>query len=67
MTGTREKWFEARLELLKEEKELTQRNDELAQRRREPEQGLKNPYSEYDSFALDFTLRFWPRDEESRG
>ena len=32
MTGTREEWLAARLELLKEEKELTRRNDELAQR-----------------------------------
>jgi predicted dithiol-disulfide oxidoreductase (DUF899 family) len=32
-TGTREKWLAARLELLKEEKELTRRSDELARRR----------------------------------
>jgi predicted dithiol-disulfide oxidoreductase (DUF899 family) len=32
-TGTREEWLTARLELLKEEKELTRRSDELAQRR----------------------------------
>ena len=31
--GTREEWLAARLELLKEEKELTRRSDELAQRR----------------------------------
>src|SRR5438309_224253 len=35
MTGTREKWLAARLELLKAEKELTRRGDELAQRRQE--------------------------------
>jgi len=35
MTGTREEWLAARLELLEEEKELTRRGDELAQRRRE--------------------------------
>ncbi len=35
MTETREEWLEARLKLLKEEKELTRRNDELKQRRRE--------------------------------
>jgi predicted dithiol-disulfide oxidoreductase (DUF899 family) len=34
-TGTREQWLAARLELLKEEKELTRRSDELAQRRQE--------------------------------
>ena len=33
--GTREKWLAARLELLKEEKELTRRGDELARRRQE--------------------------------
>ena len=33
MTGTRDEWLAARLELLKEEKELTRRSDELAQRR----------------------------------
>jgi predicted dithiol-disulfide oxidoreductase (DUF899 family) len=35
MTGTREEWLAARLELLKDEKELTQRSDELARRRQE--------------------------------
>lgn len=34
-TGTREEWLAARLDLLKEEKELTRRSDELARRRRE--------------------------------
>ena len=34
-TGTREQWLAARLELLKEEKELTRRSDELAHRRQE--------------------------------
>src|SRR4051812_17634132 len=33
--GTREQWLAARLELLKDEKELTRRGDELAQRRQE--------------------------------
>lgn len=33
MTGTREEWLAARLELLEAEKELTRRSDELAQRR----------------------------------
>ena len=35
MTGTREEWLAARLELLEAEKELTRRSDELAQRRQE--------------------------------
>src|SRR6476659_3976116 len=35
MTGTREEWLEARLELLDAEKDLTRRSDELARRRQE--------------------------------
>ena len=34
-TGTRDQWLAARLELLKDEKELTRRSDELARRRQE--------------------------------
>ena len=34
-TGTRDEWLEARLELLKVEKELTRLNDDLARQRRE--------------------------------
>ena len=34
-TGTREEWLQARLELLKAEKELTHLNDDLARQRRE--------------------------------
>jgi predicted dithiol-disulfide oxidoreductase (DUF899 family) len=34
-TGTREEWLAARLDLLKEEKELTRQSDALAQRRQE--------------------------------
>jgi predicted dithiol-disulfide oxidoreductase (DUF899 family) len=34
-TGTNDEWLDARLDLLKAEKELTRLNDELAQRRRE--------------------------------
>lgn len=34
-TGTREEWLEARMELLKKEKELTRRCDELAKQRKE--------------------------------
>ena len=35
MTGTREEWLAARIELLEAEKELTRRSDELAGRRQE--------------------------------
>ena len=35
LTGTREQWLAARLELLEDEKELTHRGDELARRRQE--------------------------------
>src|SRR5476649_1221710 len=35
VTGTREEWLAARLELLEAEKELTRRSDELARRRQE--------------------------------
>ena len=35
MTGTREEWLAARLELLKAEKELTRRSDELERQRQE--------------------------------
>ena len=35
VTGTRQQWLAARIELLKDEKELTRRGDELARRRRE--------------------------------
>ena len=35
MTGTREDWLAARLELLEAEKELTRQSDELAQRRQD--------------------------------
>ena len=35
LTGTRDEWLAARLELLAQEKELTRRSDELAQRRQE--------------------------------
>jgi predicted dithiol-disulfide oxidoreductase (DUF899 family) len=35
MTGTREQWLAARVELLEAEKELTRRSDELARRRQE--------------------------------
>src|ERR671937_245523 len=34
-TGTRDEWLEARLELLKVEKELTRLNDDLARQRHE--------------------------------
>ena len=35
LTGTREQWLAARLDLLREEKELTHRSDEVARRRQE--------------------------------
>lgn len=35
VTGTRDEWLAARLELLEEEKKLTRRSDELARRRRQ--------------------------------
>src|ERR1700746_1606654 len=35
ITGTREEWLAARLELLEAEKELTRRSDELARRRQD--------------------------------
>src|SRR5438874_12865786 len=35
LTGTREEWLAARLELLEAEKELTRRSDELARQRQE--------------------------------
>ena len=35
LTGTREEWLTARIELLKAEKDLTRRSDELARRRQE--------------------------------
>src|SRR5580693_8699992 len=35
LTGTREEWLAARLDLLKAEKELTRRSDELARLRQE--------------------------------
>lgn len=35
MTGTREEWLKARLDLLQDEKELTRHSDELARRRQE--------------------------------
>jgi predicted dithiol-disulfide oxidoreductase (DUF899 family) len=35
MTGTREQWLKARLDLLKAEKDLTRRGDELARRRQD--------------------------------
>ncbi len=45
-TGTREQWLAARLELLKEEKELTRRSDELARQRRElPWVPIKKQYT----------------------
>jgi predicted dithiol-disulfide oxidoreductase (DUF899 family) len=45
MTGTREEWLAARLDLLQAEKELTRRSDELARRRQElPWVGVDKAY-----------------------
>lgn len=45
LSGTREEWIVARLELLEEEKELTRRSDALAQRRQElPWVRVNKPY-----------------------
>ncbi len=45
LTGTREEWLAARLELLEAEKELTRRGDELARRRQElPWVGVDKEY-----------------------
>jgi predicted dithiol-disulfide oxidoreductase (DUF899 family) len=45
ITGTREEWLKARLDLLEAEKELTRRGDELARRRQElPWVRLDNEY-----------------------
>jgi predicted dithiol-disulfide oxidoreductase (DUF899 family) len=45
MTGTREEWLKARLDLLEAEKEVTRRSDELARRRQElPWVRLDNEY-----------------------
>ena len=45
MTGTREAWLAARLDLLEAEKELTRRGDELARRRQElPWVGIDKAY-----------------------
>lgn len=44
-TGTHQEWLAARLQLLKDEKELTRRSDELARRRRElPWVRMDKPY-----------------------
>src|SRR4051794_33472123 len=44
-TGTREEWLAARLNLLKEEKELTRRGDEVARHRQElPWVRVDKPY-----------------------
>src|SRR6187551_1353788 len=45
-TGTRQQWLDARLDLLKAEKEHTREGDELAKRRRElPWVRIDKPYS----------------------
>ena len=45
LTGTREQWLDARLKVLKEEKEFTRRGDELARQRQElPWVGIDKDY-----------------------
>src|SRR6476659_8151064 len=45
ITGTRDEWLAARVELLKEEKELTRQSDELARKRQGlPWVRVENPY-----------------------
>ena len=45
VTGTRDQWLAARLELLEAEKELTRRDDELARRRQQlPWVRVDKPY-----------------------
>jgi predicted dithiol-disulfide oxidoreductase (DUF899 family) len=54
MTGTREEWLAARLDLLAEEKELTRRSDMLAQRRQElPWVRIDKDYSRMPLLLLD--------------
>src|SRR5215467_10805163 len=56
VTGTREQWLAARLELLEAEKELTRRSDELAQRRQAlPWVRIDKPYR-FESDAGATTL-----------
>src|SRR6478735_2267272 len=57
-TGTRKDWLAARLELLKEEKELTRRGDELAQRRQEYKRRMGWTFPWASSFASDFNFGF---------
>jgi predicted dithiol-disulfide oxidoreductase (DUF899 family) len=62
-TGTHEEWLAARLELLKDEKELTQRSDALAQRRQElPWVRITKPYR----FDTDHGSRSLPELFEGR-
>ena len=56
IVGTREEWMAARLELLKDEKELTRRSDDLARRRQElPWVRLDKTY-QFDTDAGRVTL-----------
>lgn len=61
-TGTRDEWLDARLELLKAEKEVTRLNDDVARRRRElPWVPVEHDYR-FDTEAGDGTLADLFRD-----
>jgi predicted dithiol-disulfide oxidoreductase (DUF899 family) len=52
MTGTRDEWLAARLELLQAEKALTRRSDELARLRQElPWVRIDKAYHTYSAYA----------------
>jgi len=55
-TGTREEWRAARLDLLKDEKELTRRSDELAKRRQELPWVLVDKQYKFDTDAGNASL-----------
>ena len=55
-TGTRDQWLDARLELLKAEKELTRLNDDLARKRRELPWVQINKDYRFDTEAGEATL-----------
>jgi predicted dithiol-disulfide oxidoreductase (DUF899 family) len=65
MTGTREEWLAARLDLLEAEKELTRRSDDLAKRRRElPWVKIDKPYRfDTDTGSASLTDLFQGRSQ----
>ena len=55
ITGTREEWLAARLDLLRAEKEHTRKGDELAQRRQDPDadgQTGRRPQYDMNAYAI---------------